>query len=523
MRRAAVPGVLSRTGVVLALLAGVGGGAARAGTFYVGKSGCSDDGPGSSAQPFCALGKAAGKLKPGDTLLVKAGTWGERLVVPVSGAAGQVITIQAETSGAAILDGSSLGFNDQGLLALTGRSYVTIRGLTLRRSPYFAAQVSKSNNIVLDKLLVDTSEHGGIIVDQGSVGVTVSGCEVRNANACGADCAAHEAVSISNASEFIVAGNFVHDGAEEGIDLKDGSKNGQVYGNTVSGMGAVGIYLNHVTGARVYGNRVRANKASGFQISVGDSATGTSRTENNAIYQNVVDANTYNGVEFWSAGSGTMGDNRIYNNVFYQNAHYGVQLSNNTSKVTGTIVRNNIFVGNKQGGIDGSAASTSTISNNLFGGGNGPTGGAPVSGDPGFVNVGQGDFKLLAGSPAIDRGFEMGLPKVGAPDIGAFEFGLSSTVPGADAGVLPPPAGDGGPGPGPGPGPTHDGGGVPAGDGGGARGDSGAASSGLSRNQLLGGCAVAPVLGSLLVPLALLLLLVALRWPRGRRRAAARR
>ena len=51
---------------------------------------------------------------------------------------------------------------------------------------------------------------------------------------------------------------------------------------------------------------------------------------------------------------------------------------------------------------------------------------AQLIGDPKFVNSAGGDFHLLAGSPAIDTGKDVGLPFLGAaPDRGAFEFSAS--------------------------------------------------------------------------------------------------
>lgn len=52
---------------------------------------------------------------------------------------------------------------------------------------------------------------------------------------------------------------------------------------------------------------------------------------------------------------------------------------------------------------------------------------AGLLGDPLFVDPDNEDFHLQASSPAIDRGADVGLPTMEAPDIGAFEYGLSSS------------------------------------------------------------------------------------------------
>lgn len=52
-----------------------------------------------------------------------------------------------------------------------------------------------------------------------------------------------------------------------------------------------------------------------------------------------------------------------------------------------------------------------------------------ISADPSFVNGPGGDYHLQSGSPAIDKGINVGLPYASlAPDMGAFESGASGTI-----------------------------------------------------------------------------------------------
>jgi len=406
--------------------------AAEAATYYAAKTACSDSGSGSASQPFCTLGKGVGQLQPGDTLLIQSGAWSEQLKPPKSGTSSQRITIAAAPGAKPEIDGSSLSFEEEGLVTISSRSCITIRGLTLRRSPYYAVKVSGSSGVIIEGNLVDTSEHGGIIIDQGSTGIAVINNEVANTASCGEDCGIHEAITLSGVASFVVAGNTVRNGTKEGIDAKDGSQSGQIYRNTVADMGKVGIYLNHCKGIKVYENHVRNNGASGLQLAVGDYALAAKVTTDNEIYGNVFSGNAFCGVQFWVASPGDLGRNKIYNNVMYGNKHYGIQLTDDGSKVYETVVRNNIFVQNDLGGVAGSAKSASTISHNLFWSTGGTAGTNTVTGDPMFVAPGS-DFHLRAGSPAIDRGYDMGLPKNGAPDIGAYEYGLAQPPDGGPA------------------------------------------------------------------------------------------
>ena len=69
---------------------------ARAATYYVSTTG-SDASPGSLAKPWRTIQKAANTLTPGDTALVRSGTYNERVTVGVSGTTNQYITFSAYT------------------------------------------------------------------------------------------------------------------------------------------------------------------------------------------------------------------------------------------------------------------------------------------------------------------------------------------------------------------------------------------------------------------------------------------
>jgi len=63
-----------------------------------------DTNSGSAAQPFKTISDAVAKVKPGDTVTIKAGTYHEQVALKTSGAAGKPITIQAAPGETVILD-----------------------------------------------------------------------------------------------------------------------------------------------------------------------------------------------------------------------------------------------------------------------------------------------------------------------------------------------------------------------------------------------------------------------------------
>lgn len=82
-------------------------------TRYVSVRG-SDDNPGSLGRPWRTIAYAASQLRPGDTLLVRGGTYRERPTVAASGTAGAPITIQSYPGESAVVDSGPAGFRTPG-------------------------------------------------------------------------------------------------------------------------------------------------------------------------------------------------------------------------------------------------------------------------------------------------------------------------------------------------------------------------------------------------------------------------
>ncbi len=422
---------------------------AYAAAYYVGKTGCNDSGTGlTMAQPFCTISKGVSKLAAGDALAILYGTYNQRLVVRKSGTSSLPITITgADPANPPTLDGTGLRHTEEGVIDLLNSSNIILKNVKVTNSSFYGIHVTTSSFITVLNVAMLGSKHGGIVFDQNSSDVSLSNSVVTNSDNCGKSCGIHEAVTLSNTHRFRVFNNEVHHGAMEGIDAKDGSTYGEVYDNHVYNMGSVGLYFNHCRFVRMYRNNVHHIGTDGVSFGVGDSAMGSAVTSDNELFQNLIWNNGFGdgglGIFFYqTTSSGVMKNNKIYNNVIYKSKYEGISNDNLSSTAfSGNVIRNNIIMENA-GGIDpNGTASTNTFSNNLFwkNGWSEKVGVSNVTADPLFINPIAGNFYLSSGSPAINKGFDMGLPKNGLPDIGRWEYGMESypdgSVPVADARV----------------------------------------------------------------------------------------
>ncbi|MCS7055460.1 MAG: right-handed parallel beta-helix repeat-containing protein [Thermoflexales bacterium] len=424
--------------------------------FYVAPYG-SDSNPGTESQPWRTIRKAAETLTAGQTVLIRAGTYREKVTPKHSGAPARYITYAAYPGEVATIDGEGKGIPDWGgVLQIQDRSYIRVIGLRITNAgPGLNAAgiyVNRSSNIIIERNHTYNTVSSGIGVWR-SANVAVLNNEVELANNDGYQ----ENITIASTSNFVVAGNHVHHGGPgtrggEGIDVKH-SHTGKVHQNQVHNLKRVGIYIDawdrHTYDIEVHNNLVYSITSGGFAIS---SEMG-GLLENVTLYNNIA-YNTRYGVNIGVYGSSSapeMRRIRIVNNTFVNNGSrgWGGGILVENSGVHDVLIANNIASGNLsfQIAIDPSVPSGRvTVTHNLIHGFRGIEAGETrgqnyVEGDPQFVNPSAGDFRLRANSPALNKGNSTHLPAsaltdfagnprvVGtAVDIGAYELFEGSKI-----------------------------------------------------------------------------------------------
>lgn len=352
-----------------------------------------------SGKQHSSVSSALGAAAAGDNIVVDPGSYGS-LSINKSGSAGKCITIVGN-GGKAIFNGINTG----------GSKYIRLMNMTTKGSGSYGVNANNSQYIVFSNFEVDGSRHGGIQIAGGRY-VLVDGCNVHSTNGGVGSGGEGEAISIADkTTDAEVRYCKVYDNGEEGIDVKYSyNTNSKVHHNIVWNCNGPNIYIDGGNGVEVYNNisyGSRGGSKAGIGIASETTYGNTPQASDIKIYNNIVYDNANAGIQIWAEPGGKVFNISVYNNTVTGNRR---AMEVTTNQISGSNpVFNNIFVGSVTGG--------------------GLTIGKNFNSDPGFV--GGGDYRLRAGSAAINTGQASGAPAfdflgVGRPvgsgvDFGAYE------------------------------------------------------------------------------------------------------
>jgi parallel beta-helix repeat protein len=405
-------------------------------TYYVSDADGDDSNPGTAAKPWKTIQNAGAVVGPGDTVVVRAGTYdapifgwdtppcqGDPLCV-VAGTAAHPILFEADPAAAAgaVVIAAKNGQSDSGFDLEPGCDYVDIVGFTVTNggtSDTPAGSITKAGialsgckgNRIAGNTVDGVSGIGGILVDT-ATDVVVRGNTVMHVKGTGST---GHGMYVSGSSVGVqVLDNVLHDNDYVGL---------HVNGDVSEGLPGV------VTGLVIAGNRIYKNGQNGINADGIESST----IENNVIW-----GNARNGIELYQIDAyGGSTFNLIVNNTIDQSMNSGgyaisiapCQYDNQDSQPTppvcstpsadsstGNVAFDNVLLGG--------AGATSTVS-----GADLATSTNITTAKPGlFVNSAAGDYTLAPGGPGIGTGIAKFMGASAPPagngtyDIGAFSF-----------------------------------------------------------------------------------------------------
>lgn len=361
-------------------------------TYYVATNG-NNANNGSIGSPWGTLQYALGQMGAGDTLLVRGGTYNQRVhpadgTLPIGSSWSSPITVSGYPAETAIITG---GFGLQDNLNFSVLQYWRIQNLSIRNTHAEAVLVA-GNTAHVEILNCDLQTFGSpsvvgfcmiVQITQTTDNVRVAGCVVHDAP-----------VSLASGGGNVTYGNY-------GFYINGDHMT--IENNVVRDNAGVGINLYRSGGADADNNVIRNNRVHGNGFD--DGTRGLIQGgivcfsgSHGYVYNNAVYSNAGAGISVINGGT----DNHIYNNTVYANGvtdgypgiHY-ILPSTGAVTVRGNICYENSYGGQNQQIVDESAAgATITQSNNL-------------TTNPDFVGAWDEDFRLLSTSDAIGAGYNL--------------------------------------------------------------------------------------------------------------------
>lgn len=429
--------VVIYTALVLALAS-----ASHAAVYFVNNSGspaCSDTAGqnGNATHPWCTLSYALGRMSGGDSLYVRAGTYtpGGNLTIGsdtvqnvLAGTASQHTLISAYPGETVTIQGPGTG----GRILIDNTAYLDLVGfqITAYEECVFSDgshDINIKNNTCHDVLkagIVIHATESATYLGTASYNVTASGNTVYNT---GQDGTNGEGMYIGHGSSGVLdnthnvtaSGNTIHNTPSECIELKPGTHDLTIDGNTC------------------YSNNLSNNGYGGAAIEVDEAVNGNEHwnsNPNHIVRNNVIhDCGPVPaaGPQLINSGLSAKTGVTEYNNVVYNinSLGAGVYVDNSNSDSYSRNLYNNTLDVTSARAVFVAVASTVDVRNNI-----GPNPSTyPGNVVTGSYFVGAGDYRLLSGSAPVNAGVTIGAvttdiygisrSRYGAPDDGAFEFG----------------------------------------------------------------------------------------------------
>lgn len=439
---------------------------AAAADYYVDNA-VSTSGNGSVDSPLRTIQEGLNRLAPGDVLWLRGDAAGrvynETPSLPVSGTALQPITVRAFPNENVILTGTT------GTRVNITKDHWIFDGLIIDQA-HLAADAIKINasDIVIRNSDIRNGQREGISIEKASFVVIedsrihdfmwISSTGTRN----DAHCIMIDTSLSPSITNITIRRNLIErcsgDGTQifgvTGQAIATYAKNVQfldnifIEGTTAAGQTENALDFKAADTVLVKGNRMtgyKNNKTIVIQkgsrnITVDSNVIGHGLSgiemrqeggaaflqENNRIIRNVIHHMSSFALKFDGLINATIANNTLAN-IGAETFRFDSTLGASTPSINGGLIKNNLSYAASSAPSGTSLLSAVDVGNNGWfqaaAGGLSRASSDTTGFDPLFTSQSGGDYRLAAGSAAIDKGIGVGLPFIGpAPDLGALEF-----------------------------------------------------------------------------------------------------
>lgn len=227
--------------------------------YFVATTG-SDTNTGSESAPFKTISKAVSLVTAGDTIMVRGGTYTEKISIAKNGTSESPIILQSAPGEAVILDlAKSAGPN----LIITG-SYIVVDGFEIQNSSGVCVSLQNQFNTLQNSVVHDCHDHGIMIEGQHHTVANNTVYHATDVNS-GFNTGWGSGIKVKVGGDYsTIRGNTVYHNYGEGIAVTRGT-NAVVTQNTVYDNFGVNIYIDNSHDVLVERNFSYCNANSGFE------------------------------------------------------------------------------------------------------------------------------------------------------------------------------------------------------------------------------------------------------------------
>ncbi len=350
-----------------------------------------------SGVAYRTLSGAAAAAQPGDTVLLREGTYRERLAPGRSGAPGAAITFRNSPGEKAVLTGV-----DEPAIVLKNVSNIVVEGLDVEDVGGWGRIESSNNIVVRDNRFRRATIRGttgglklvksalnrieGNVFEEGNDSLVLQESDRNLVQGNTFVTARHSLVSVRCGNFNVIRGNRFRNERQKACEIYDceGTSDAPFKLDATKRNVFDGNEFAHTRGTD------RPHKYNGIQYAGQDGIVRRNVFRDNE--GGALNFQVYSKEALYNYG------NHVYNNTFVGNRCYAIVAAARSvgSGYAGNIVRNNVLFGNLDcRGGDGQTAIGNTSAVKL-------ENNAILSKSPGFRDEAAADFRLSAGSPMID-------------------------------------------------------------------------------------------------------------------------